>query len=235
MLVEQAVPVTLKLIANTTRQGTEERFELLRNLLGNSIIGSLWVYTAKDLESMRATYLVLPSVLNLFGIGSVIYLKVCSRFRLFFLFSSFHQAMIPQLAFHICPQPMETENYPLVTAALTALMSVIEHCSPRINGWRWSILDCVCKRWATTESNTNSTGQTVLVVAQFKLTSRRYAYHNGERYAQISVSCFGGSLSSDKRGILSFRFITCILMISRRNTAGLSNWIRTSFKSCFLR
>jgi Tti2 family len=77
-LVEHSVPVILNLITKTTRHGSEERFDQLCQLLGKGIIGSLWVYATRDLDSIRATYHAIPSVLELLGFGTIRYLKVKS-------------------------------------------------------------------------------------------------------------------------------------------------------------
>lgn len=68
----------LQLITKTTEKGSEERFNALCNVLGKSIIGSLWVYATRDVDSIIETYLALPSIVSLLGIGTVRYLKVSS-------------------------------------------------------------------------------------------------------------------------------------------------------------
>jgi hypothetical protein len=77
-LIEHAVPVMLELVTKTTKHGSEERFDQLCQLLGKSIIGSLWVYASRDLDSIRATYNAFPSIVGLLGIGTVRYIKVKS-------------------------------------------------------------------------------------------------------------------------------------------------------------
>lgn len=56
--------------------GSAERFDQLSALLGDSIVGSIWLYAARELETIEASMDVLPPVVQASGIGTVRYLKV---------------------------------------------------------------------------------------------------------------------------------------------------------------
>lgn len=75
-LIRATVPTMLSLIRLTTSPGSVERFDQLCALLGDGIIGSVWMYTPHDLDAMLASLDVLPSVVSPLGIGSARYLKV---------------------------------------------------------------------------------------------------------------------------------------------------------------
>ena len=55
---------------------SEERFDRLSHLLGNSIIGGVWVYASSEEGVIRASLDVLPSVVHAMGIGTTRYLMV---------------------------------------------------------------------------------------------------------------------------------------------------------------
>jgi hypothetical protein len=75
-LIRATVPTMLSLIRLTTSLGSAERFDQLCALLGDGIIGSVWMYTPHDLDAMLASLDLLPSIVQALGIGSVRYLKV---------------------------------------------------------------------------------------------------------------------------------------------------------------
>ena len=71
------VPTTLALIRVSTAPGSEQRFNQLCGLLGDGIIGSVWLYASENEEAVLASVEVLPTVVRELGIGSARYLKVC--------------------------------------------------------------------------------------------------------------------------------------------------------------
>ena len=75
-LVRTAVRAWVRLIERTTGEGSEARFEQLCSLLGDSIIGNIWVYASREPETLQASIDVIPDVVELLGIGSSRYLKV---------------------------------------------------------------------------------------------------------------------------------------------------------------
>ena len=54
----------------------KQRFDQLSSILGEGIIGSIWMYASRDLGAMHASIDVLPLIVDALGIGSVRYLKV---------------------------------------------------------------------------------------------------------------------------------------------------------------
>jgi hypothetical protein len=75
-LIGPTIPTTLKLIQKTTSFGSEARMTRLYALLGDGIIGTIWTYGAPESAVVRTTYEILPSVLEMTGIGCARFLKV---------------------------------------------------------------------------------------------------------------------------------------------------------------
>ena len=65
---------------------------------------------------------------------------------------------------HITPQPEEKMGPGLLQSALTALVSVIGICAVRMEGWKWIILDGICKRWVVIKDQTNNSGISSFVI-----------------------------------------------------------------------
>ena len=77
-LIRTTVPVILRLIEMTTSPGSAERFDQLCTLLGDHIVGAIWLYASREPETIEASMDVLPSVVHALGIGTVRYIKVRS-------------------------------------------------------------------------------------------------------------------------------------------------------------
>jgi hypothetical protein len=75
-LIRSAIPAILSLIQLTTTPGSAERFNQLCALLGDAIIGGIWIYSPNDSDGILASIDVLPPVVSMLGIGSARYLKV---------------------------------------------------------------------------------------------------------------------------------------------------------------
>ena|ERR1700722_3153088 len=75
-LLRAAIPTLIQLINITTTLGSAERFDKLCTILGDRIIGSIWIYAAQDADTVLATVDVLPDVIYSLGIGCARYLKV---------------------------------------------------------------------------------------------------------------------------------------------------------------
>lgn len=69
----------ISLITLTTVPGSAQRFEKLCSILGDGIIGSIWLYGSRDLETIEATLEVLPQLIGALGIATTRFLKVSSR------------------------------------------------------------------------------------------------------------------------------------------------------------
>jgi hypothetical protein len=81
-LLSLTIPATVNLITCTCTIGSQQYFDRLCELLGDGIIGAVWMYGPDDgelgRETMTKSLQVLPTVLRALGIGSVRFLKVMS-------------------------------------------------------------------------------------------------------------------------------------------------------------
>jgi len=129
-IIRTAIPTTLTLINLSTPPGSQIRFDKLCTLLGDSIIGNVWIYASMELECVQATLDVLPGVIEMLGIGCARYLKV----------------LIPQLIHPLLPS-LVGPSKGMQLSSLRALHVLIDECSPRIPRWKGTILDAVAKCW----------------------------------------------------------------------------------------
>ena len=70
------MPVTVRLIDLVTKPDSVERFDELCHLLGEDIIGGIWVYATHEQPTIEASMSVVPILVHALGIGTVRYLKV---------------------------------------------------------------------------------------------------------------------------------------------------------------
>ena len=77
-ILRAAIPAAASLIERTTQPGSEQRFSQLCALLGDGIIGSVWMYGLEDVDAIEASVDVLPVVVHALGMGTTRYLKVHS-------------------------------------------------------------------------------------------------------------------------------------------------------------
>lgn len=147
-ILRAAIPAVTNLIERTTKPGSEQRFTQLCALLGDGVIGSVWMYCSEDADAIEASVDVLPILVRALGIGATRYLKVS--------FSTFTpplerltrcQALIPQLTHPLHPVPYKRPRKTLQLSSLRALETVIQECSPRIENWKSTILEGVAKCW----------------------------------------------------------------------------------------
>jgi hypothetical protein len=80
-ILRTAIPAATNLIERTTQPGSEQRFTQLCALLGDGVIGSVWMYSSEDADAVEASVGVLPILVRALGIGATRYLKV--RFSTF--------------------------------------------------------------------------------------------------------------------------------------------------------
>ena len=106
------------------------RFDKLCALLGDGIIGNVWIYASTEVESVQATLEVLPDVLEMLGIGCARYLK----------------ALVPQLIHPLLPNHVSPSR-DMQSTSLRALGVLIKVCSPRMPRWKDTILDAIAKCW----------------------------------------------------------------------------------------
>ena len=158
-LIRAAVPVLIRWINLTTATESAEHFDKQCHLLGECIIGGVWIYAARDLSTIEASLNVLPSVMSCLGIGTVRYLKVCLVAKICNSCpnKNYHQALIPQCIHILTMDPALQSNVaPVFRSALVALQAVIKQCRPRIYRWKGTIIEGVAKSWVMlmdTESN----------------------------------------------------------------------------------
>ena len=74
-ILRAAIPTVTNLIERTTQPGSEQRFTQLCTLLGDGVIGSVWMYSSEDADAVEASVDVLPILVRALGIGATRYLK----------------------------------------------------------------------------------------------------------------------------------------------------------------
>lgn len=75
-LIRAAVPAYLKLIDRTAPRDSAARFNQCCALLGESIIGNIWIYASQNADTIEATLDVLPEIVGFLSLGAARYLKV---------------------------------------------------------------------------------------------------------------------------------------------------------------
>ena len=129
-IIRAAIPTILALIGISTPPGSQPRFDKLCALLGDSVIGNVWIYAATEPETVQATLEVLPGAIEMLGIGCARYLK----------------ALIAQLIYPLLPSPVvPSRDFQL--NSLRTLGFLVDECTPRMLRWKGIILDAVAKCW----------------------------------------------------------------------------------------
>lgn len=75
-LLRAATRGALAVLERTTEEGDEKRFDAVCDLLGERIVGGVWVYASREVDAIEATMDVIPEVVSILGIGTARYLKV---------------------------------------------------------------------------------------------------------------------------------------------------------------
>jgi len=115
----------------------KQRFDRLCSVLGEDIIGSIWIHASRDVATVRATVDQVPLLVGTLGICAVRYLR----------------PLILQLLNPLYPPPpgvqqtASQQDDELRISSLRSLSSVIETCRNRIPAWKRSILDAVARCW----------------------------------------------------------------------------------------
>ena len=60
----------------TTAEGSKAQFEQLCSLLGDSIIGNIWIYGSRDQYTVQVSVEAILNIVRVLGIGTSRYLKV---------------------------------------------------------------------------------------------------------------------------------------------------------------
>ncbi|KAM5532640.1 hypothetical protein V8D89_013684 [Ganoderma adspersum] len=130
-LIRTTVPTRVRLTELATAEGSVARFDQLCALLGDDIIGNIWIYASRDPDALQASVDAIPTIVQALGIGASRYLK----------------GLIPQLVFPLIPAPDNGASLGYKMSSLEALYVVIEACAPRIRKWRGTILEAILKCW----------------------------------------------------------------------------------------
>lgn len=75
-LIRTTVPTRVRLTELTTAEGSAARFDQLCALLGDDIIGNIWIYASRDLDALQASVDAIPTIVKALGVGASRYLKV---------------------------------------------------------------------------------------------------------------------------------------------------------------
>lgn len=75
-ILQRSIPLLLRVIDLTTPVNSKRRFDEVCALLGDGIIGGIWIYASAEWATLEASMYALPDVLRELGIGSIRYLKV---------------------------------------------------------------------------------------------------------------------------------------------------------------
>ncbi|KAK7060110.1 hypothetical protein VNI00_000874 [Paramarasmius palmivorus] len=75
-LIRSAISASLRLILLTTVPGSATQFDQICTLLGEGIIGTIWLYSSAKLAVIEASIDSVPPLIRALGLGSSRYLKV---------------------------------------------------------------------------------------------------------------------------------------------------------------
>ena len=148
-LIRATIPTAVLLIEKTTCPGSAQRFNHLCEMLGDSIIGSVWLYGSSEPDSIMATLEGLPVIMSELGIGVSRYLKVCvspvgRKDEL-----NHWQAIIPQLLHPLLISAENTPSSSFQLRSVRTLITLIEHCPERMPRWKTTILVGIARLWTT--------------------------------------------------------------------------------------
>ncbi|KZW04005.1 hypothetical protein EXIGLDRAFT_716025 [Exidia glandulosa HHB12029] len=136
-LLRISIPGYIALVERCTELDSMDRLNKLFDLMGNNIIGSIWIYASRDADTILATTDVLPDVVQALGISTCRYLK----------------ALIPQLLYSLTAEYAFSARQAL--SSLTALECVLRVCRPRVKAWAEVILTSICRCWVSCIEDTH--------------------------------------------------------------------------------
>ena len=73
---------SVRLTELTTADGSEPRFDQLCALLGDGIMGNVWLYAQREPQALQASTEVIPLLARALGVGTSRYLKVSWQERI---------------------------------------------------------------------------------------------------------------------------------------------------------
>ncbi|KAF9448472.1 hypothetical protein P691DRAFT_792581 [Macrolepiota fuliginosa MF-IS2] len=137
-LLRLTISTWLALTLKVDEPKSFEFFDHLCTLVVNGIIEGIWIYSEENIVAMKATLDALPDVLQALDTATVSFLK----------------SLIPQLA-HILairstPQLQKkplNDVLELQKSAGKLLLVIIDVGACRMEGWKFTILDCVARCW----------------------------------------------------------------------------------------
>jgi len=135
-IILAAVPAQLKLINLTTANGSKVRFDQLCALLGEGIIGGIWMYAYQEWETLEASMVAARDVVEILGVGTTRYLKT----------------LVSQLMFNIASLSQQ-HQLSMQLASLGLLEVIICVCQSRINNWGGIIVDGLARLWVNLEDS----------------------------------------------------------------------------------
>ncbi|KAF9076660.1 hypothetical protein BDP27DRAFT_1284592 [Rhodocollybia butyracea] len=130
-LIKATVSASLSVTLLTTTPGSVVQFNQLCALLGERIIGTIWLYSYDKPGVVQASVDALSPLLKALGLG-------CSRYL---------KALIPQLVHPLVPVPFKPMSEELQICSLKALTVVIYECSCRMSQWKGTIIDGISRCW----------------------------------------------------------------------------------------
>jgi hypothetical protein len=161
-LLSTSIPTIIELVdlllpaRALSKAGGKQRFDRLCSVLGEGIIGNIWVHASRDVATIRATIDQVPLLVESLGVCSVRYLKVrllhpqpcisLGNKRL-------TQPLTLQLLNPLYPPPPGVQRMAsqgddkLRISSLRSLSSVIKACQDRISDWKKTVLDAVARCW----------------------------------------------------------------------------------------
>lgn len=160
-LLKAAISTQLSLTFLTTDLGSSDRFNQLCTLLGENIIGGIWLYASENSEVILASLDALPLVVRALGIGNARYLK----------------ALMLQLIHLLLPNPLNPPPVELQVSSLRVLEILIDECAPCMPRWKFTILDGVGRCWVTLKDSGSIT------------TNSKLRMHLQNACASLAKSC----------------------------------------------
>ncbi|KAJ4472023.1 hypothetical protein J3R30DRAFT_3659960 [Lentinula aciculospora] len=130
-LIQTAISASLSLSLLTTNLGSSAQFDQLCALLGERIVGTIWLYSYDKPGVVQASVDSLPPLLSALGLGCCRYLK----------------ALIPQLLHPLLPVPFTTAPFDLQISSLHVLTVIMNECPCRMSQWQGTILDGISRCW----------------------------------------------------------------------------------------
>ena len=146
-LVRASIPAFIELTKITTLVGSKTRFDQLCAILGDSILGGIWIYAFNDYETIEASMTALPPLLEELGIGTVRYLKVSSFCICLTSLERSSQVLVSQIIHNITALPIQDTSFSMQVASVELLDVVIRICRPRMSHWSNFITDGIARCW----------------------------------------------------------------------------------------